>query len=94
MKEIGICGSDLHYFNEGRIGDHVVTAPHILGHEAAGVIAEVGRSVRGFRKGDRVSIEPGVPQAGSTRRPGCPTGSPSAALDRRLRLPTTLRSTS
>ena len=61
VKEIGICGSDLHYFNEGRIGDHVVTAPHILGHEAAGVIAEVGRSVRGFHEGDRVSIEPGVP---------------------------------
>jgi L-iditol 2-dehydrogenase len=61
VKEIGICGSDLHYFNEGRIGDHVVTAPHVLGHEAAGVIAEVGRNVRGFRAGDRVSIEPGVP---------------------------------
>lgn len=61
VKEIGICGSDLHYFNEGRIGDHVVTAPHVLGHEAAGVIVEVGRNVTAFREGDRVSIEPGVP---------------------------------
>jgi L-iditol 2-dehydrogenase len=61
VKEIGICGSDLHYFNEGRIGDHVVTVPHILGHEAAGVIVEVGRSVHGLAPGDRVSIEPGVP---------------------------------
>jgi L-iditol 2-dehydrogenase len=61
VKEIGICGSDLHYFNEGRIGDHVVTSPHILGHEAAGVVVELGRNVRDFAPGDRVSIEPGVP---------------------------------
>jgi L-iditol 2-dehydrogenase len=61
VKEIGICGSDLHYFNEGRIGDHVVTSPHILGHEAAGIVVETGADVRGFSAGDRVSIEPGVP---------------------------------
>ena len=61
VKEIGVCGSDLHYYAEGRIGDHVVTEPHILGHEAAGIVVEAGRNVRGFTKGDRVSIEPGVP---------------------------------
>ncbi|MEI6873866.1 MAG: NAD(P)-dependent alcohol dehydrogenase [Spirochaetota bacterium] len=61
VKEIGICGSDLHYFNEGRIGDHVVTDPHILGHEASGMVAEVGRDAVGFAVGDRVCIEPGVP---------------------------------
>ena len=61
VKEIGICGSDLHYFNEGRIGDHVVTEPHILGHEASGVVAEVGQGVTAFAVGDRVSIEPGIP---------------------------------
>ena len=61
VEEIGICGSDLHYFNEGRIGDHVVTEPHILGHEASGVVAEVGQGVTGFVVGDRVSIEPGIP---------------------------------
>ena len=61
VKEIGVCGSDLHYYAEGRIGDHVVTEPHILGHEAAGVIVEVGSSVQGFHRGGRVAIEPGVP---------------------------------
>jgi L-iditol 2-dehydrogenase len=64
VKEIGVCGSDLHYFNEGRIGDHVVTVPHILGHEASGLVVEVGRKVEGFSVGDRVSIEPGVPCMG------------------------------
>jgi len=61
VKEIGICGSDLHYFNEGRIGDHVVTGPHILGHEASGIVEEIGAGVSGLTPGDRVSIEPGVP---------------------------------
>ena len=61
VKEIGICGSDLHYYHEGRIGDHVVTVPHVLGHEASGVVAEVGSDVTSFTVGDRVSIEPGVP---------------------------------
>ena len=61
VKEIGICGSDLHYYNDGKIGDHVVLEPHVLGHEASGVILETGRDVRGFAPGDRVAIEPGVP---------------------------------
>jgi L-iditol 2-dehydrogenase len=61
VKEIGVCGSDLHYYAEGRIGDHVVTDPHILGHEAAGVVVEVGSNIRGLNVGDRVAIEPGVP---------------------------------
>jgi L-iditol 2-dehydrogenase len=61
VKEIGICGSDLHYFNEGRIGDHIVVEPHILGHEASGIVAEVGSKVNGLARGDRVCIEPGVP---------------------------------
>jgi len=61
IKEIGICGSDLHYYHEGKIGDHVVTVPHILGHEASGLVAEIGSDVEGFSVGDRVSIEPGIP---------------------------------
>ncbi|MEI6389414.1 MAG: alcohol dehydrogenase catalytic domain-containing protein, partial [Spirochaetota bacterium] len=61
VKEIGVCGSDLHYYNDGRIGDHIVTAPHILGHEASGIVEEIGMDDSGFTVGDRVSIEPGIP---------------------------------
>ncbi|MDR2373593.1 MAG: NAD(P)-dependent alcohol dehydrogenase [Bifidobacteriaceae bacterium] len=55
---VGICGSDVHYFKHGRIGDFVVDAPIILGHEAAGTIVEVGTGVDPGRIGQRVSIEP------------------------------------
>jgi L-iditol 2-dehydrogenase len=55
---VGVCGSDVHYFKHGRIGDFVVAQPMILGHEAAGVIAAVGADVPAERIGQRVSIEP------------------------------------
>lgn len=58
---VGICGSDVHYYQHGRIGPFVVTAPMVLGHEAAGVVVEVGRDVTSLRVGDRVCVEPGVP---------------------------------
>lgn len=61
VKEVGVCGSDVHYFEDGRIGDAVVTEPLILGHEFAGVIAEVGPGVSDVRPGDRVAVEPAIP---------------------------------
>ncbi len=61
IKEIGICGSDIHFYNNGRIGSFVVKEPIILGHESSGEIAEIGKNVKGFKIGDRVSIEPGIP---------------------------------
>ncbi len=61
LMEIGICGSDLHYYQDGRIGDHIVVEPHILGHEASGIVVETGSKVSGLTKGDRVCVEPGVP---------------------------------
>jgi L-iditol 2-dehydrogenase len=61
VKEVGVCGSDLHYYNEGRIGDHIVVEPHILGHESAGMVVKTGSDVKDLKPGDRVSIEPGVP---------------------------------
>ena len=61
MDSVGICGSDVHYWTHGAIGDFIVRAPMVLGHEAAGVVTEVGSSVSHLQVGDRVAIEPGVP---------------------------------
>ncbi|WP_150307290.1 NAD(P)-dependent alcohol dehydrogenase [Planctomonas psychrotolerans] len=58
IATVGVCGSDVHYFHEGRIGDFVVEEPMILGHEASGVITAVGSGVPARRIGERVSIEP------------------------------------
>lgn len=57
----GICGSDVHYWQHGRIGHFVVKEPMVLGHESAGTVVEVGSAVRTLKPGDRVAMEPGVP---------------------------------
>ncbi|EDW81796.1 uncharacterized protein Dwil_GK12254 [Drosophila willistoni] len=61
MDSVGICGSDVHYLQHGRIGPFVLTKPMIIGHEAAGVVAKIGKKVTNVKVGDRVAIEPGVP---------------------------------
>jgi D-xylulose reductase len=61
IKACGICGSDVHYYLHGRIGDFVVNAPMVLGHEAAGVVVEVGPGVTDLKAGDLVCMEPGIP---------------------------------
>jgi D-xylulose reductase len=65
MHTVGICGSDLHYYLWGAIGPYVVNEPMILGHEGAGTITEVGSAVTHLRVGDRVCVEPGIPDANS-----------------------------
>ncbi|KAI0036643.1 xylitol dehydrogenase [Vararia minispora EC-137] len=60
IKKTGICGSDVHFLLDGRIGDEwVVDKPMILGHESAGVINKVGKKVKNVKLGDRVAVEPG-----------------------------------
>jgi D-xylulose reductase len=61
IHTVGICGSDVHYYQHGRIGPFVVEAPMILGHEASGTVTEVGSAVRTLAVGDRVCMEPGIP---------------------------------
>ena len=61
VKSVGICGSDIHYYEHGRIGEFVVTEPIILGHECAGEVVEVGPEVQSLGRGDVVALEPGVP---------------------------------
>lgn len=61
VEQTGICGSDVHYWQRGRIGDFVLESPIVLGHESAGTVVEVGSRVKNLQVGDRVAIEPGVP---------------------------------
>ena len=59
LEYVGICGSDLHYYESGRIGDYVVEPPFVLGHEPGGTVVEVGSEVKHLKVGDRVALEPG-----------------------------------
>jgi L-iditol 2-dehydrogenase len=61
VLSVGTCGSDTHYYEHGRIGDHIVEKPLVLGHEAAGEIVALGPDVESLAVGQRISIEPGVP---------------------------------
>jgi D-xylulose reductase len=65
IHTVGICGSDVHYYQWGKIGPFVVNAPMILGHEASGTIIETGSAVTNLKVGDRVCMEPGVPDPNS-----------------------------
>lgn len=59
LEYVGICGSDLHYYESGAIGDYVVKPPFVLGHEPGGVVVEAGEGVTHLKPGDRVALEPG-----------------------------------
>jgi|TARA_A100001518_G_scaffold4239_1_gene5925 D-xylulose reductase len=65
IHTVGICGSDVHYYTHGQIGPFVVREPMVLGHEASGVVTEVGRNVSHLHVGDRVCMEPGIPNPSS-----------------------------
>jgi L-iditol 2-dehydrogenase len=61
VTAVGVCGSDVHYYEHGRIGPFVVEAPLVLGHESAGRVVELGEGASKHAVGDRVTLEPGVP---------------------------------
>lgn len=65
LHTVGICGSDVHYYTHGSIGPFVVKAPMILGHEASGTVLETGSLVTSLKAGDRVCMEPGIPDPNS-----------------------------
>lgn len=60
ITEVGVCASDVHWYNEGRIGETVMRDPLILGHEFAAIVAEVGDGVSNVKPGDRVAVEPAI----------------------------------
>jgi len=60
IRAVGICGSDVHFYQDGRLGPFVVEKPFILGHESAGEIVEVGPEAKALKVGTRVAIEPGI----------------------------------
>jgi L-iditol 2-dehydrogenase len=61
MKAVGVCGSDIHYYKEGKIGRQVVEYPFPVGHEGAGIVEEVGEGVKDLKPGDHVAIDPAMP---------------------------------
>ena len=65
IHTVGICGSDVHYYEYGAIGPFVVKEPMVLGHEASGTVVEVGNAVKNLKPGDRVCMEPGIPDPNS-----------------------------
>lgn len=65
VHTVGICGSDVHYYTHGGIGDYIVKQPMVLGHEGSGTVVEVGSSVTNLKIGDRVCMEPGIPNLSS-----------------------------
>lgn len=65
IHTVGVCGSDVHYYTHGAIGPFVLREPMVLGHEAAGTVVEVGSNVKGLVPGDRVCMEPGIPDLSS-----------------------------
>ena len=65
LRTVGVCGSDVHYYTHGAIGPFVVKEPMILGHEAAGEVVEIGPAVTELKVGDRVCMEPGIPDPAS-----------------------------
>ncbi len=97
IDRVGVCGSDVHYYSNGRIGRQVLTYPATLGHECAGTVVEVGAEVDGLQPGHRVAVDPamacGTCDQCRAGRPntcrhiqfmGCPGEAPGAVAEYRV----------
>ena len=60
IKAVGICGSDIHYYLNGKIGDQIIKYPFRIGHECSGIVVETGKKVKWIKSGDRVAVDPAV----------------------------------
>ena len=60
IDTVGVCGSDMHYYNEGKIGDQIIDFPFSVGHECSATVVEIGNSVSKVKVGDIVAVEPAV----------------------------------
>jgi len=60
IKTIGVCGSDIHYYTEGRIGSQIVPYPFTIGHECAGIVERTGSKVKRVKPNQRIAIDPAV----------------------------------
>ena len=58
IDRVGVCGSDVHYYTSGRIGQQICRYPESVGHECSGTVMEVGSAVEGLEAGDRVAVDP------------------------------------
>lgn len=61
IRAVGICGSDLHYLKQGKIGDQVIHYPWIVGHECAAQVEAVGKQITQVKTGDPVVVDPNIP---------------------------------
>jgi len=61
IDRVGVCGSDVHYYLDGHIGDQILQYPATIGHECSGTVLKTGSAVQGLKTGDRVAIDPAFP---------------------------------
>lgn len=60
MAVVGVCGSDVHYYETGRVGAQVVTYPYMIGHECSAIVEQIGKGVKNVKVGDKIVVEPAV----------------------------------
>jgi L-iditol 2-dehydrogenase len=73
VTHVGVCGSDMHLYEEGHVGDSWVDYPFVVGHEGTGIVEETGSAVRHVKTGERIAIEPAQPCGDCDQ---CQTGRP------------------